>query len=907
MIMNMAGTSVIKQLPPKDLRTELRLFIAGASKPAGNPLELVRKGFSLLKALPASKDAVLEYFGSFYEKSVSSYIQELENVGKNTTSGTSFDQSIIDEIHLSLYNFISTNPFGWRFIIIKWSLSLLGELSTKYADRGRAPVNGSLSDSLQQWMSCKATRSLLDINIHCLQLIESNESFQPVTYLLDTCVKHTPHFDWVVAHIGSCFPQTVISRVLVAGLQEFAFNQGSANRPKIKSVLDILIHLAGCHQNEIENAFKELFLWSLDSDLESDERGGPLEKSATVPYILALASMSPVLLAALSSVALETLNPETLKKLQAIGGQWVQFSTSRQALFNLIIHLIISVVDNADQLFFLLLEFSSNKEERFSIISEEILGLLIRELDVSVHSNSSKIPFLESFAASVDDLFPMLLSGKQLQMSSAVAIISFIGHQHIHILPRCVSYVLLRSTADEHLDAVVKLSQRYQSSLVLAPAIKQTLDPTNKECHKKVWLNLIKLSKWEASGTFISLPILESVYSNLLLISQLLCEEQDMQTAHLIAELLSKPILDYSKQPNVPLLRAVIHAIISYFYLCILSADSVEQIKGVRIACAVMKKLCSYGGVARAFALREILESSIFRVPSVLFGAIPPVGSRLIQSHISLMEDNNKQGHLAILAQKHSKVFHAGVIGTGKRKSQPECPLDSEKVTHNTSLLISLLSAATVCEAAQPTLEAVISVALLLVELISPDVMYNGLPWPEEDFCKVTVERDLSIRRTLDNKPVVWALLTFIAHHRPALCYCSVILRAMVATLISEWLSCSQQNQKDLQSTTTKLVQLMSLGQLLPPPFTALSDVVPHIPPEQVVVLLRDCVWNYMRDNVPSPALFTRDANGVMWRDLATSRPPKQYTETLRHIMISNISSLGALYYTLFLQDQEED
>lgn len=28
-------------------------------------------------------------------------------------------------------------------------------------------------------------------------------------------------------------------------------------------------------------------------------------------------------------------------------------------------------------------------------------------------------------------------------------------------------------------------------------------------------------------------------------------------------------------------------------------------------------------------------------------------------------------------------------------------------------------------------------VSLLLVELVSPDVMYNGLPWPDEEFTKV--------------------------------------------------------------------------------------------------------------------------------------------------------------------------
>lgn len=35
------------------------------------------------------------------------------------------------------------------------------------------------------------------------------------------------------------------------------------------------------------------------------------------------------------------------------------------------------------------------------------------------------------------------------------------------------------------------------------------------------------------------------------------------------------------------------------------------------------------------------------------------------------------------------------------------------------------------------SLESLTSVSLLLVQFVSPDVMYNGLPWPEEEFCKV--------------------------------------------------------------------------------------------------------------------------------------------------------------------------
>lgn len=35
-------------------------------------------------------------------------------------------------------------------------------------------------------------------------------------------------------------------------------------------------------------------------------------------------------------------------------------------------------------------------------------------------------------------------------------------------------------------------------------------------------------------------------------------------------------------------------------------------------------------------------------------------------------------------------------------------------------------------------LESVTQVSLLLVQFVSPDVMYNGLPWPEEEFSKVS-------------------------------------------------------------------------------------------------------------------------------------------------------------------------
>jgi hypothetical protein len=48
----------------------------------------------------------------------------------------------------------------------------------------------------------------------------------------------------------------------------------------------------------------------------------------------------------------------------------------------------------------------------------------------------------------------------------------------------------------------------------------------------------------------------------------------------------------------------------------------------------------------------------------------------------------------------------------------------------------------------------------MMVEIISLD-MYNGLPWPEEEFMKVTIERHIT--RLLTRHPITWTLLSMLA------------------------------------------------------------------------------------------------------------------------------------------------
>lgn len=166
------------------------------------------------------------------------------------------------------------------------------------------------------------------------------------------------------------------------------------------------------------------------------------------------------------------------------------------------------------------------------------------------------------------------------------------------------------------------------------------------------------------------------------------------------------------------------------------------------------------------------------------------------------------------------------------------------------------------------TIDGFSTVSLLLVEMVSTDVMYNGLPWPDEDFTKVTMERDLQIRRTFTNAPILWGILGLVATYRPAICFTSVLLRALCASVLNQWRAKTVDkyqaiaNNIELYDTTKKLLEVMSMGQLLPPPLSYLHTVIDYLDAPEISVVLKECIWNYMKENVPSPVLYGVDSTG---------------------------------------------
>lgn len=345
------------------------------------------------------------------------------------------------------------------------------------------------------------------------------------------------------------------------------------------------------------------------------------------------------------------------------------------------------------------------------------------------------------------------------------------------------------------------------------------------------------------------------------------------------------------------------------FFWTLTEADQHQKYVTIHYLLNVLRGVSASRKGIRTAAIRDLLEGALivyrplFGGPpfsAVFDGSAPPLNS--------MMRLNQNQD---VISGTNRSYLHAGLIGQGVRASATGADdLCSELKQH----FLDAISACCYDQDRTVVTEAFTTVSLLLMEFVSPDVMYNGLPWPEEEFQKVTIERDLQIRRSFKHSPILWPLLSLLAVHRPALCFSSVLLRALCATVMHQWRARSvekpfsgQVKHPDLMFVTEKLLELMALGQLLPPPLNHLHHVIGQLDPVEVHTVLRDCVWNYMKDNVPSPALFEcHPSTGLVWRNPVTARPPTQYTDTLRRIMLKKLSTLGSVYHQMFVLPEQQ-
>ncbi|CAG5990308.1 integrator complex subunit 5 [Menidia menidia] len=971
----------------QELSQEIKSFISGVDAVQGRKLsvrEHARCAVRLLRSVPACRGAVLEHLRGVYDEHVSAFLHNLETEG-NAGSGVSSNlEDIIQEVHGVLSEFIRLNPRAWAPLVSSWAVDLLGQLSSKHAGRRVAPHSSSLNELLQLWMSCAATRSLMEAYSQCLAAMLAWCPDACVDALLDTSVQHSPHFDWVVAHIGSAFPGTIISRVLACGLKDFcshgAKDQGmlvmgvdkGSRVPKIGSVVGILGHLAAHHSDSIRKELLRMFQESLtpSSPLSPTSssiswESSPQLRRAAVPFLLQLAAMSPDLFGAVSAELVELLRPPVLLQLQAL----LQ-SLPREELDNMLglaVHLISQSPSGGARV----LRFLADTATPASVIisgptpsphegvregCDRLLQMLLLHLhklvfnrsdgsEVGPHSSAAyqpprAIPFLEELRSHVGQLCAETLRlerKRHLWLHQLLCLLSVYGGPSVATETLC--QLLTQARNPEELALAWQLHTTLSSCMAgLVPAAvarcvaqihTHTLGPRQL---RQLLLNLAAAIQSQdeerrgAAGAQSSMAVQVglAVSGHLHDFCPLLLHG-DPAVSHAAARLLSSSPLPRASSPAHLLLLS--RAAVTHFFLSLrrraeggaVGRDGGQAGEAVSCSVLLLCRFAAYSPLTLKAVLQQLVEGALHRGNADLFGGQiadmsgAPVLSPSVSPDLgaSLLDINCRFGTTVNFSGSVWSVFHAGVIGKGlKARSAAQLP-DPSGVVQNTQTLLAVIVQCCSCsgingsrspsdpdEPLPINAEAAKVVAVTLVESVCSDVANGELSWPPEEHARTTVERDIHIRRCFEAHPVLFPLLQVVAAGRPALCYCSAVLRGLLATLLAHWEAsreaCSTDSPWHLQASCL-LVSCMGEGQLLPPVLANVHEAFAHLTPFEVRLLLL-AVWEYVRANGPLPQKFAFSSEkGVFCRDFSRDGDVARYVAPIHSVLHKNIDRLGHL------------
>ncbi|KAM4722521.1 neutral alpha-glucosidase AB isoform 3-T3 [Rhinophrynus dorsalis] len=923
------------QLSPQELSLQIKSFLSGSDPQHGHKLSArdhARCSLLLLRCLPPARHAVLEHLRSVFHDSVSSFLSERDSQETHASSSASSQRrqqppqstpgldEVTQEVQRVLEEFIRLNPKAWAPLISAWSIELMGQLSSKHAGRQGMPHSASLNELLQLWMSCGATRVLMDIYTHCLSTMIGSCPDACVDALLDTSVQHSPHFDWVVAHIGNSFPSTIISRVLSCGLKDFCTHSSAAEAPdkrvpKLGSVVGILGHLSSRHGPSIRQEILRMFHESL--------RPGNKQQRATLPYLLQLAALSPSLLGTVCQDLVDSLKPATLAQLQQHCSTLPREELDN--MLNLSVHLACQTSAGAPRL----LRFLLDTAMPASVITtpglavhdsvreacDRIVRLLLLSLQKQVYGRPTgrvtsdvqprAVPFLDAMRGHLPDLCAEML---RLERKRHLWLHQLLGLLCIYSSPPCapeaLCLLLTLAQSPEELGLSVQLHAVLSSSVqgLAQAAVTRCVAQvhagalTDKRALQLLQnLALVVQSEEGGMGREVGMAVSEylSDFGQLLLHSELgVCE-----AACLLLCCCPLPSSIPPSQMHL-LIRSSSHLLFRFMHL--------RSPPGVSSASRLLLRLCRVSPAAKKAVLHQLVEGSLHDGNAGLFGgdSSTTVVPKLEGASASLLESNSHLGSTVDFSGSVWSVFHAGVIGSGLKPEEKSRQSGREECAENTQSLLSLLCRC--CsrkgeEGGQPAVldpEAAKTLAVTLTECACPDVTNSELAWPPEEHARTTVQRDLLIYRCFHHNPLLFQLLHLVAQGRPALCYCSVLLRGLLATLLAHWEASREQYSWSSPwhlKASCELVSCMGEGQLLPPALTNMHEMFSLLAPYEVRLLLLS-VWDFMRENEPLPQRFIfQSGRGVFNRDFSREGDPAKYMGIVHSVLHRNIDRLGLL------------
>jgi len=749
-----------------------------------------------------------------------------------------------------------------------------------------------------------------------------------IASLLETSVRHTPHFDWVLAHIGSCFPHTVTHRVLSVGLRDFMTSSQEAGpgargetimrmTPRLSSVVNILSHLTSTHMTDVQTALHQLLVTSVTGP------SSPVN-TATLPFILSLSSVSSGVRRSLTTDLDKLISP-VIDQLPEMFSSWTSYYYNSTTILQAVNQLLLATDRGGPQLLLLLLQ-SAAGGGNIATAARTILNTTLADLFNQVHAipkhRQDEIPLFTGMAPVLAQIQKMLLhSNPVIVDTSGTLVYLYCLYKGRSVSAGVLKYILCHSTKTTHLVTLLKLLDQLEQFHINVVKDAVTLAIRDVNTNKEVLMvNLIKLcngdmdnitNSWTAAvrscqsqlGQLLSRP---NVHKNQRTSEEVSETEMCLDLTKNILQLLV--LVPPDQKMRVRNIYRLSQAVVNVILDTVTGSDTCEdKLSRVATCESILHHLCSLN-CGLQIILRFLLDACInTSFCTWLGGSLKPEdGSARQQQAVSLVQDNYKHGTKPVQPLGSTVTYHAGVIGRGARPTSPDQVVSSDQAEVNRRLMSGVIQR--LCEVRGG--EGAKQLSLMLVEMISPDIMYNGLPWPEEEFIKVTIERDLSISRVLARHPITWTLLSLLARTRPALCYCSVLVRAVLAVLISHWSShvtSSLSHHPQQLEVTVKVLDLMAVGQFIPPQLGLVPHIIHIFDPFQLHCILID-IWNFMKINVPGPSLYVENvATGQVNRNFGHYKNYHGFCERLRVVLVKNLDTMAVVFKKYFVDALQEN
>ncbi|XP_023331257.1 integrator complex subunit 5 [Eurytemora carolleeae] len=587
------------------------------------------------------------------------------------------------------------------------------------------------------------------------------------------------------------------------------------------SVMSILSHLGRNHATVLQEFMYSLILASLTPDSSS------VQQRSTVPYILFLCSVSPQLSQALVLNLPKLLTQSTISILQTLVPLWNSeyFSSVENLLLELVTKILLSSDSGVGEVLLILIKKGSEGvSDDTARCSRMVVNSVISALFQLVHGRSVQRGDKSLVVESLTSILPLLLDQLQssqefLRSSSLQLLVLYAIHKGRSSTIHIIKYLLFSCSSKEELTVLVSfISQVEMFHTGCVPSVVTQGLKTREGDMKRFLKNLVLLVEAEKAGTLDSKSsFIQGVRSN-----QTLIAEKLVQSGLADSSLHLFRVVPLVSGLRINSLHRIAHCLIELFFSTLVETRLIEEDRDniLHNTEIILRDVCKQQSGLN-IVLRFILEASIhspyssFLTSQIQTPESWKTTSRLRQT-AKLYRENFKFGSMPVQPLGSSTVFHAGVIGDGIRAGAPSSRISEEE----SSLLRQLVSGIIIrlCESvgsddedekrmSQQSLDdGCKKLSLILVEIISPDIMYNGIPWPEEEFIKVTMERDLGISKMLTLNPLLWNLLELLALNKPALCYSSVIIRAAVSVCITHWQGsvCTRLTNHPLQLNLTR-------------------------------------------------------------------------------------------------------